>query len=204
MKILLVGASGTIGSAIATAFEAEGDEVVRAGYSSGDRLVDLADPASVRALLESTGPLDAVVCAAGVAQFGAFGELDDDAYRRSIANKLMGQVNLVRYGLGVVRDGGSFTLTSGTLSARPTPGTTAVAMVGGAVESFVRAAALDLDGRYRINAVSPGWVAESRQAMGLDPMPGIWAADLAQYYVAFAHGDASGEVVEAEGPLEGD
>lgn len=198
MKILVVGATGTIGTAIATALEAEGDEVVRAGFSSGDHTVDLAAPDSVRTLLEAAGPLDAVVCAAGVAQFGALEELDDDAYQRSIANKLMGQVNLVRFGLDAVREGGSFTLTTGTLSVRPTAGTAAVAMVGGGVESFVRAAALDLDGRYRVNVVSPGWLAESRQAMGLEPMPGIWAADLAKYYVALVHGEANGQVVEAE------
>ena len=51
---------------------------------------------------------------------------------------------------------------------------------------------------YRVNAVSPGWVAESRQAIGLAPMPGIWAAELAQYYVAFVHGTKNGEILEAE------
>ena len=201
MKLLLVGASGTVGTAITTAFEAGGDEVVRVGYTSGDQTVDLADPTSVRALVDTVGPVDGIICSAGVAAFGSVEELDDHAYASSIANKLMGQVNLVRFGLDTVREGGSFTLTTGTLSVRPTPGTAAVAMVGGAVESFVRAAALDLVGRYRVNAVSPGWVAESRQAIGLEPMPGIWAADLAQYYVTLVHGDASGEVLEAEEPL---
>ncbi len=202
MKLLLVGATGTVGTAIATAFEAEGDEVVRVGYASGDQTVDLADPTSVRALVDAAGPIDGIVCSAGVAQFGPVEELDDQAYQSSIANKLMGQVNLVRFGLESLREGASFTLTTGTLSVRPTPGTAAVAMVGGALEAFVRAAALDLDGRYRVNAVSPGWVAESRQAMGLEPMPGIWADDLAQYYVMAVHGDANGEVFEAEKPLE--
>lgn len=202
MKILLVGATGTVGTAIAAALEAEGDEVVRVGYASGDHTVDLAAPTAVRALVDTVGVVDAIVCSAGVAEFGSVDELDDQAYESSIANKLMGQVNLVRSGLDSLREGGSFTLTTGTLSVRPTPGTAAVAMAGGAVESFVRAAALDLVGRYRINAVSPGWVAESRMAMGLEPMPGIWAADLAQYYVTLVHGDASGTVLEAEEPLE--
>ena len=63
---------------------------------------------------------------------------------------------------------------------------------------FVRAAALDLEGRYRVNVVSPGWVAESRVKAGLDPMPGIWAEDLAEYYVELVEGDATGRVVSAE------
>ncbi len=204
MRILLVGATGTIGKAIASALESLGDEVVRVGHVSGERRADLANAESVRNLFDATGALDAVVCAAGVAQFGSVQELNDEAYNSSITNKLMGQVNLVRFGRAAVRKGGSFTLTTGTLSVRPTPGTAAVAMAGGGVESFVRAAALDLEDLYRVNVVSPGWVAESRQAMGLAPMPGIWAADLARYYVELVHGDVTGQIVEAEeaaGPI---
>ena len=193
-----MGATGTVGSAIATALESAGDSVVSAGLSSGDYKVDLAEPQAVRALIDAVGPVDALVCAAGLAQFGSVEELDDQAYKLSLSNKLMGQVNLVRFGLDTVRPNGSFTLTSGTLSTRPTLGTAAVAMVGSGVEAFVRAAALDLKGRYRVNAVSPGWVAESRQAMGLAPMPGIWAHDLAKHYVSFVHGNRTGVVEEAE------
>lgn len=198
MRILLVGATGTIGKAVASVLESLGDEVIGVGHSSGERSVDLANAEALRRFFDATGALDAVVCAAGVAQFGSVQELNDEAYDSSIANKLMGQVNLVRFGRGAVREGGSFTLTTGTLSVRPTPGTAAVAMASGGVESFVRAAALDLRGRYRVNAVSPGWVAESRQAIGLAPMPGIWAADLARCYVRLVHGDATGQIVEAE------
>lgn len=197
MKVLHVGATGTIGEAVAGALEEAGHEVIRVGHSSGDHTVDLAEKASIEGLYEAVGPVDAVVCTAGIAEFGPVGELDDDGYRKSIDNKLMGQVNLVRLGIGRVSEGGSFTLTSGTLSVDPDPGTVAVAMVGAALEGFARAAALDLDGRYRINVVSPGWVAESRQAMGLEPEPGIWAADLAEYYVRAVGGEETGQVVEA-------
>lgn len=197
-----MGATGTIGEAVAGALEDAGHEVVRVGHSSGDHTVDLAEKEAIEALYEAVGSVDAVVCTAGVAEFGAVDELDDDAYRTSIANKLMGQVNLVRAGLGRVSEGGSFTLTSGTLSVDPDPGTAAVAMTGAALEGFARAAALDLEDRYRINVVSPGWVAESREAMGLDPEPGIWASDLAAYYVRAVGGDGTGEVVEAVEALD--
>lgn len=199
MKVLHVGATGTIGEAVAGALEASGHGVVRVGRSSGERTVDLSKKSSIEALYEAVGPVDAVVCTAGVAKFGSVHELGDDAYRTSIENKMMGQVNLVRLGLGRVSNGGSFTLTSGTLSTRAEPGTAAVAMVGGAVEAFVRAAALDLEGGYRINVVSPGSVAESRKARGLDPMPGIWASDLAVHYVRCVEGDDTGRVIEAVG-----
>ena len=110
----------------------------------------------------------------------------------------MGQVNLVRCGIGQVTDGGSFTLTSGGLSQKPALATTAVSMVGAAVEAFVKGAAIDLEGRYRVNVVSPGWVAESRVQIGLDPMPGIWSRDLAEYYIDLVEGLQTGQVVQAE------
>ncbi len=197
----MVGATGTIGAPVAAVLEERGHEVVRVGRSSGDVTVDLSDPGSIGAMYDATGMVDAVVCTAGLAGFGAVDALDDDAFELSIRNKMMGQVNLVRVGLPIVAEHGSFTLTTGTLSQRPTAGSAAVAMAGGAVESFVRAAALDLSGRQRLNAVSPGWVAESRVAAGLDPMPGIWARDLAAYYVACVEGESTGRILEAERPL---
>lgn len=203
MRVLHVGATGLIGEAVAHAIEAAGHAVVRVGRSTGELTVDLSDPDSIEALYGAAGPVDAVVCTAGVARFGSIEELDDGAYESSIGNKLMGQVNLLRSGMGRVAEGGSFVLTTGTLTTKPGPGTVAVAMVGGGVEAFARAAAIDLEGRYRVNVVSPGWVAESRQAMGLDPEPGIWASDLAAYYVRFLSNDATGEIAEAVEPLTG-
>lgn len=198
MRILVVGATGTIGGAVTQALLARGHQVVRAAATHGDLAVDMADPGSIEALYASARPLDGVVCAAGRAEFGKLTDLSDDAFRSSIASKLMGQVNLVRRGIGVVREGGSFTLTSGGLSQVPTSGTAAVTMTGAAVEAFARAAAIDLEGRYRVNVVSPGWVAESRLHAGLSPMPGIWAKDLAAHYVALIEGSATGQIVSAE------
>jgi len=201
MRILHVGATGTIGTAVADALAARGHEIVRVGASDGDFTVDLGDPSSIEALYEAVGPVDAVVCTAGIARFGALEDLTDEDFRTSLANKLMGQVNLIRRGLGVVPEGGSFTLTSGTLSEKPEAETSAVAMAGAAVEAFARGAAIDLRGRWRVNVVTPGPVADSRVARGLDPMPGIWARDLAAYYVRLLEGTETGAVLTAEKPL---
>lgn len=200
MRIVVCGATGTIGSAVSAALESRGHRIVRVGASSGDFRADIANPTSIRALYAGVGLVDAVVCCAGVATFGALADLTDAGFRTSVENKLMGQVNLVRYGLGVVTEGGSFTLTSGDLVQKPAPGASAVVMAGAAVEAFARAAALDLEGRYRLNVVSPGWVAESRVKAGLDPIPGIWAKDLAEYYVDLVEGEQTGQVVCAAGP----
>jgi NAD(P)-dependent dehydrogenase (short-subunit alcohol dehydrogenase family) len=203
MRILVVGGTGTIGAAVSAALSRNGHEVVRVGTSRGDLTVDLSHPDSIDAMYTAAaagGPIDAVVCAAGVARFGALESLTDDDFRISVENKLLGQVNLVRHGLGVVAPGGSFTLTSGDVSQKPGAGTAAASMAGAAVEAFAVAAALDGRGRFRVNVVSPAWVAESRVKAGLEPMPGIWAKDLAAYYVALVEGSESGLVVSADAP----
>lgn len=203
MRVLVVGGTGLVGGAVADALSARGHVVLRAGQRSGDLRVDLERVASIEAMYAAAlagGPLEAVVSAAGVARFGALERLSDEDFRVSVENKLLGQVNLVRRGVGIVTAGGSFTLTSGDVSRKPAAGTVAATMAGAAVEAFARAAALDLHGHYRVNVVSPAWVAESRVKAGLEPMPGIWARDLAEHYVALVEGSESGVVVDADGP----
>ncbi|MGO4305556.1 hypothetical protein [Cupriavidus sp. RAF12] len=60
----------------------------------------------------------------------------------------MGQVNLVRYGVPYITQGGSITLTSGALAQHPVPGGAAVSTVNAGIEAFGRAAALELKGKF--------------------------------------------------------
>lgn len=198
MKVILIGASGTIGSAIDDALSGDHD-VVRVGRTSGDMHADLADPDSLRALFDDTAPFDAVVCAAGGAAFDPLSELSDEDFAFSLRSKLMGQVNLVRFGLPHIskRETSSFTLVSGILSTNPMPGSAAVSMVNGGIEGFVRAAALDAPDGVRVNAVSPPWVSETLEAMGEDPADGLPAAVVAQAYVDSVEGEATGQVLDA-------
>lgn len=196
MRICVVGGTGTIGSAVADALS-DRHEVVRVGNSSGEHQVDLASKASIEAMYEAVGEVDAVASAAGRAAFGGLAELSDDDFRLGLDNKLMGQVNLVRVGRDYVNDGGSFTLVSGILSQEPTPGCAAVSPANAALEAFARAAALELRRGLRVNVVSPPWVAETLEELGRDPAPGMPAADVAAAYVASVEGDRSGDVLDA-------
>jgi NAD(P)-dependent dehydrogenase (short-subunit alcohol dehydrogenase family) len=197
MQIILVGASGTIGSAIDDALSPTHD-LVRVGRNSGDVHADLSDPTSIQALYNDVGPFDAVVSAAGNAAFNPLRELSDDDFDLSLSSKLMGQVNLVRYGLPHIRTSAnpSFTLVSGVLSQEPMPGSAAISMVNSGIEGFARAAALEAND-VRVNVVSPPWVSETLEAMGEDPSDGLPAATVANAFVDSVKGDATGDIIDA-------
>ena len=194
MRILIVGATGTIGKAVAAAFGSK-HELILASRSKAHERVDLSDAASIRALYKRVGRVDAVVSAAGEAAWKPLAQLEDKDFQFSVGSKLMGQVNLVRYGLDAVSDGGSFTLTSGILATRPTPGGAAISMVNAGVDAFARAAALELPRGLRANVVSPPWVSETLTAMGRDPAGGLPAADVARSYVESVEGKQTGAVI---------
>lgn len=194
MRILLVGATGTIGRAVAALLRPRHD-VVEASRHKARYHVDIADLDSIRSLYEDVGHVDAVVSAAGQAAWKPLADLHDADFDFSLRNKLLGQVNLARIGANWVRDGGSFTLTSGILSHQPTPGSVAVSIVNAGVEAFGRAAALELPRGLRINVVSPPWVSETLQAMGRDPAGGLPAADVARSYVESVEGAQTGAIL---------
>jgi NAD(P)-dependent dehydrogenase (short-subunit alcohol dehydrogenase family) len=194
MRILLIGGTGTIGSAVYTLL-AQSHEVLRCTRSGEDLKVDMAVPSSIRAMFETAGPFDALVCTAGQARFAPLDKLQDEDFAFTLVNKLMGQVNLVRFGRKFINNGGSFTLTSGILSQQPIVGSAAVSLVNAGLEGFVRAAALDLPREVRINVVSPPWVSETLVKMGRDPAPGMPAAQVALAYQESVEGDRTGHVL---------
>ena len=194
MKVLLIGATGTIGRAVAAALSTE-HEVLTAGINSGDFRVDLSNPDTIRQMFADVGSVDAVISTAGQASFAGLADLGDDDYQLAINNKLMGQVNLLRLGRNAINPGGSITLTSGVLSRHPIPGSASIAMVNGALESYARAAALELDA-LRINVVAPSFVKETMEMMGMDSSSGISAVDTAKAYLVALDGSMHGETLD--------
>jgi len=132
MKILLVGAHGTVGRGAAAEL-GKRHEVVAAGRRGATLALDLADRASIHKALESLGPLDAIVSAAGQVGWAPLLELTQEQWAYSVANKLMGQVNLALVGQEFLRDGGSITLTSGVLFDQPVPYGAAASLANGGI-----------------------------------------------------------------------
>lgn len=181
MRVLLVGATGLLGTEIKRTLESQ-HEVITASRKGSEISVDLSNKASIVAMFDKAGQVGAVVCVGGAAKFAPLDSLTDGDYEFTLENKLMGQVNLVRCAICHVDEGGSVTLTSGILAQQPMVGSAAVSIVNAGVEAFARVAALELQGKLRVNVVSPGWVSETLESMGKDPSQGIAAADVAKVY----------------------
>jgi NAD(P)-dependent dehydrogenase (short-subunit alcohol dehydrogenase family) len=197
MRIVLVGASGTVGQAVAGELGGR-HEIVAVGSRSGDVRMDITDAASIRAALGQVGTFDAIVSTAGKVKFAPLEQMTEADYQIGLKDKLMGQVNLVLVGRELIADGGSFTLTSGVLAQDPVRFGSSASMVNGAVDAFVRAAAIELPRGLRINAVSPGVLVESLPAFGPffrghEPVPG---ARVALAYAKSVEGARTGQVFE--------
>lgn len=195
MKVLLVGATGTIGKKVAQR-HADAHDVVSVGFKDGDFQVDIADKGSIEHLFEQIGAVDAVISTTGLAEFGPLDALTDEQFNVGWTNKLMGQINLVRIGRTHMKPGGVILLTSGMLANEPMPGSAAVSAVNGAINSFVKAAALELGDGLRINAVSPVFVKETMEMMGMVSSAGMSAANTAKAYTAALDGSMTGEVID--------
>jgi NAD(P)-dependent dehydrogenase (short-subunit alcohol dehydrogenase family) len=171
------------------------NEIVPVSRRSTPITVDLADPSSIHAMYRAVGHVDAVVSAAGQAKFAPLAQLSDADFQLSIGNKLMGQVNLVRFGFDYVGDRGSFTLTSGILARAPIAGSAAISLVNAGVEAFASAAALEAPRGIRVNVISPPWVTETLRMLGMDTAQGLPAASVARAYVESVTGNATGAVL---------
>jgi NAD(P)-dependent dehydrogenase (short-subunit alcohol dehydrogenase family) len=123
--------------------------------------VDISSSESIENFYKRVGKFDALICAAGDAQFGPLASMKDVDFRVGINSKLMGQVNLVLIGQQYINPKGSFTLTSGALADDPILMGTNVSTMNGAINGFVKGAAIELENGVRINAVGPDIVEES-------------------------------------------
>lgn len=165
MKVIVIGASGTVGRAVVEQLGLRHD-IVAVGSSSGQYQADISDIAQVRAVFEKIGKADAVVVAAGALAFAPLAEFTPEQFRVGLNSKLMGQVNVALVAQEFLNDGGSITLTSGIVADQPIRNGASATMVNSAVEGFARGAAIELQRGIRINVVSPTLLTESLEAYG--------------------------------------
>lgn len=197
MKVVIIGASGTIGRAVVNELSPR-HEIVKVGRKSGDVNVDITSTESITKMYEAIGSFDALVATTGNVHFGDLNQMSEQDYYVGIKDKLMGQVNLVLIGKNYINEAGSFTLTSGVVSHDPIKYGSSVSMVNAAIDGFVIGAAIELPKGIRINSVSPGVVLESMDSYG-DFFRGHEPVTVARVALAFSksvEGLLSGKVFQ--------
>ena len=200
MKILVIGGTGTIGKRIVEHFS-KNHQVLVAGRSSKAYPIDIADTRSIKNLFKkikkSQGKLDAIICAAGEAKWAPFKDLSEKDFHIGLRSKLMGQVNVVRYGRKCLKKNGSITLTTGVLADDPVFQTTSAAMVNGGIHSFVQAVAIEMKKKRRVNVVSSGVVMDAydKYESYFPGHPPIEMHKMVHGYVRSVMGRVNGEVI---------
>jgi NAD(P)-dependent dehydrogenase (short-subunit alcohol dehydrogenase family) len=198
MKVLVIGATGTIGKGVTELFKQKGYEVIEASRNSNPA-VDITNSATIDELYSQVGEVNAIITTAGSAAFVPLNKLDDDQIQLTLTSKLMGQVNMVRKGLPHLRPNGVFVITGGFLAYSPAPQTSMIAMVNLGLEGFAKAAALDLTDGRRIVIVHPPWLAETATALGMDATPWPNSAKVAEAYLHAVESKLNGVAVFVEG-----
>lgn len=161
-RIIIVGASGTMGKYLTAAFEGEHD-VVKVASQSGDYQLDITSTDAIEKFYKEVGAFDALISTAGPTYVGPWKNLSDKEFRKGVDGKMMGQINLVLIGQHYINPKGSFTLITGALTHEPQKNFANASAANGAVEGFVRAASVELENGIRINAVSPTVIEDSPQ-----------------------------------------
>lgn len=194
MKVMIIGASGTIGRGIVELLQNSHD-IICVGKSQGDLQVDIRDEESLRALFKRSGHVDAIVAATGNVHFGPFHEMTSAQFLSGLLDKLMGQIQLVMIGKDYLNPGGSFTLTTGILAQHAIRDGVNATTVNAALEGFVSAVANELPG-LRINAISPTMLTEAEESYrpffpGFESVPG---SRVAMAYQRSIEGIESGKI----------
>jgi NAD(P)-dependent dehydrogenase (short-subunit alcohol dehydrogenase family) len=162
MKIIIVGATGTMGTHLVKALENE-HEIVKVATQGGDIEADITSTESIEKMFQQVGSFDALISTAGPTFVGPWAKLNDTTFRQGVEGKMMGQINLVLIGQKYINPKGSFTLITGALTHEPQVNFANASAANGAVEGFVRGAAIELENGVRINAVSPTVIENSPQ-----------------------------------------
>ncbi|KIP02150.1 hypothetical protein PHLGIDRAFT_50531, partial [Phlebiopsis gigantea 11061_1 CR5-6] len=187
-KAIIIGGSRGIGLGVAEAFLSFGAHVHLIGFTTASvqnavKLLkeeypdpaleivgstsDVRDEAAITESLRVLAPVDHIVYTAVDARIrGPIGALDIADAKDLFGVKFWGQVAVAKAiaNHDVIKPGGSYTVTSGTLSLKPTTATAVGAAVNGAVNSLTQGLAIDLSSKgVRVNAVIPGFVLSTHE-----------------------------------------
>jgi NAD(P)-dependent dehydrogenase (short-subunit alcohol dehydrogenase family) len=173
-KILVIGATGGIGAAIARILAAQGYQlhlVARdkarlsdlAGELGADHgTADVTDPADIARAVAEAGPvLAGLVYAVGTIQLKPLARLSVDDFKHDFAVNALGAVLSVQAGLPALRAapaGASIVLFSSIAARQGFSAHASIAMAKGAVEGLTLSLAAELAPKIRVNAIAPSLI----------------------------------------------
>jgi NAD(P)-dependent dehydrogenase (short-subunit alcohol dehydrogenase family) len=200
--VLVVGASGGLGSRVAKQLAAAGAVVVRAGRNPAtlfgpdaflaDLRSDTGPQSLLAAALQAHGRLDGVVIAAGVVAFGPANEVTDDTVTELFETNALAPIRLLRDSFPYLAESATagrapFVVTlSGVVAEAPAVGLAAYSASKAALAAFVSAASRE----YRRSGIRL-----------LDARPGHTGTDLSAHPVA-GTAPAFGQPLDADAVAE--
>ena len=99
MKILVVGGTGIIGTAVVKMLKEANHEVISTGFNNGDYQVNIEDKSAIEKMFEDIKDIDGIISTTGMASPAPLNHISDSDIDLALNNKLKGQVNLIREGL---------------------------------------------------------------------------------------------------------
>ncbi|WP_287206946.1 SDR family NAD(P)-dependent oxidoreductase [Mesorhizobium sp.] len=178
--VILTGAAGGIGSAIARKLHRSGARVVLADFNveSASKLASSLDPqgdtvlaigyeassssdadAVVSACISRFGHIDHVIPAAAIYEDQPLATMTDEQWRRTMAINLDGVFFICRQSIPHIRSGGSIvTIASSAAHEGSSSGHVHYGTSKGGILGFTKSLARELAPNIRVNAVSPGTI----------------------------------------------
>jgi NAD(P)-dependent dehydrogenase (short-subunit alcohol dehydrogenase family) len=207
-RVLVTGAGRGIGRAVALAFAGRGDALTLAARSGPELAAvadealgrgaaaavpvacDVADEAAVAALVAGAGPLDVVVCGAGVARVGPFTALSVGEFEETVRTSLVGTFLCCKHAVGSMGPGGLLVVLSSIAGRTGFPEWSAYAAAKFGLVGFSQSIREELRPRgIRVTTVLAGAV----DTPLWEDVPGEWdragmlaAADVARAVVALS------------------
>jgi len=171
-RVVVLGGTSGIGLATARTAADQGATVIVASSnpesvkraledlpaSASGEAVDLTDADAVATFFDGLAPFDHLVFTAGEAlTLLEVGSMDLTKAHAAFELRYFGALGAVNAAVPKLRPGGSVVLTTGAAGDRPGAGWSVAASICGAIDSLVRALAVEL-APLRVNAVKPGVV----------------------------------------------
>ena len=130
-KIVIVGATGVLGSRLAAQLSDAGAQVAAvvrdaslldATTVTQHAIADLTDTASLAAALTALAPFDGLINAAGVVAFGNIAELDDATLTQLFAINAIAPIVMLRESSKHINEGGFFANLTAVVAQQPMAG----------------------------------------------------------------------------------